>query len=472
MANILITGSAEGGARHMQEMLQSMGKAGIKPTVKSFDALTEQLGYMHRMTGMTTEQYRVMFNQLSENSDVRQRLQSLDKNQRRLALQGIMLRIAENEALGMLPEQAIKAAEALAGIAGGGPKERYKQAALLQMAAGALGISGAGEAAEALRMGDRASDSQKATLQRVLIDLANAQSDSRTASVGMEFAVERLLKDLPQVQKDSVFNTRLAETLMPDPDVAKNIKTTAEQGGVVNTALISIALTTKAIHGILSNSALGAGAAALASTAAFLGRRKIASGAKGLWNSMRGGGGGPGAGGQQSFQFGKNAMKVGKVAKAVGRGSVIGGAVMGVKDLYDLSQGDTSGANTGALVGTAVGALIGGALGSIIPGAGTVLGAGLGASVGNMAGEWIGGNFDDPKSPQAALANNTAELVTPIRRTADTTDAILAANIHGNELLELQIKQTAGIISNNEQRTRLAALNDSTQYLGWNKADA
>jgi hypothetical protein len=331
--NIKITGDVAEAARHTTEMLQAMGQAGIRPSLDEFDALTQQFNYLHRMTGMTAEAYRGLFTQISSNSDVRQRLQALDKEQRRRALQGIMLRIKENVAMGMTVEQATRAAEALAGIAGKGPKERFKQAAQLQMITGALGIAGGAQAAEALRLGDRASEEQKGILQGVLKEVANARAESRTGDLGMEFAIDRMIQGLPEAGKDSPFVTTLTSALRPDGEIAKGIQTTAEQGGLMNTTLTTIAVSVAAIQNILSSSAFGTALAALGGAAAMAGRGAIASGAKGLWGWLTGGGGAAAAAGG-----GKGLLARG--AAMAGRAGVAGGALYGT---YQAGQAALTG---------------------------------------------------------------------------------------------------------------------------------
>ena len=67
--------------------------------------------------------------------------------------------------------------------------------------------------------------------------------------------------------------------------------------------------------------------------------------------------------------------------------AAVGAAASVGKDLYDLSQGDSSAANTGALVGS----VFGGAIGAF----GGPMGMALGVSLGNSAGEMFGENLDD-----------------------------------------------------------------------------
>ena len=326
-ANIKVTGDATEAARHTTEMLQLMGRAGIRPSLKGVNQLTEQFGYLHRMTGMTAEQYRATFTALTQNADIRQKLQGLDKKDRRARLEGIWLRFKENVALGMIPEQAQKAAEALAGMAGEGPKERFKKAAQLQMAAGALGISGGAEAAEALRAGDRATKEQTDVLDRVLKGIANARVKSRTADgIHTEFAIERLTRDLQEVGKDSPFVTTLTEALRPEGEIAKGIKTTAEQGGAMNKTLIGIAASVTFIQNLMTTSALGS---AIGSTAGFFGLKSmkhLATAGRGIGAMVTGGGaavagGGVMAGLGQAGRFGTKALSG---SKALMRGGVLG----------------------------------------------------------------------------------------------------------------------------------------------------
>lgn len=101
--------------------------------------------------------------------------------------------------------------------------------------------------------------------------------------------------------------------------------------------------------------------------------------------------GGAGGGGGALGKLGTVLKGVGKVAGPV---AALGTVAAVGKDIYDMSQGDTSGENMGALIGSA----IGGTLGFLTPIPG---GAMMGAALGNMAGEWLGGKFDESSEKAA-----------------------------------------------------------------------
>jgi len=104
---------------------------------------------------------------------------------------------------------------------------------------------------------------------------------------------------------------------------------------------------------------------------------------KGLGN--QGGNGGNGAPfGGGAFKWGAKMTKGAKFATGM---AAVGAAASVGKDLYDLSQGDSSAANTGALVGS----VFGGAIGAL----GGPMGLALGVSLGNAAGEMFGEYLDD-----------------------------------------------------------------------------
>jgi hypothetical protein len=105
--------------------------------------------------------------------------------------------------------------------------------------------------------------------------------------------------------------------------------------------------------------------------------------------NMKGPGGGGDAGsgspfGGGAFKWGAKMTKGAKLATGI---AAVGAAASVGKDLYDLSQGDSSAANTGALVGS----VFGGAIGAF----GGPMGMALGVSLGNSAGEMFGEYLDD-----------------------------------------------------------------------------
>ncbi len=118
------------------------------------------------------------------------------------------------------------------------------------------------------------------------------------------------------------------------------------------------------------------------------------------------GGGAMAAGGAGMMGKLGGALKgLGKVAGGVGTVALVG------KDLYDLSQGDTSGENTGALIGTAIGGALGAGVGALFGGVGAVPGAMIGASLGNWLGEMAGGAI----SPGEPGSKSTAPTRAPMR---------------------------------------------------------
>jgi len=117
--------------------------------------------------------------------------------------------------MGMSAEQAQRAAVAMGKIAGGGAKERFKRAAQIQMAAGAMGISGGAELADLTRKGKQrftGNDQERFdTLTKAFTDRATQMT---AGSIPEELMRDTLLDKTGLGQHfgvDSPLNTALTE---------------------------------------------------------------------------------------------------------------------------------------------------------------------------------------------------------------------------------------------------------------------
>lgn len=175
----------------------------------------------------------------------------------------------------------------------------------------------------------------------------------------------------------------------------------------------------EALGGMSTEGRIGAGAVGMVggTVAGGIGTSLLGSGlgtgllAKGAKKILGKGGGQSGFIGpiQQSgpgmfSKMGKNMGNFGKVGgKLLKGGGVLGGIAATATDLYDLSQGDTSAGNLGALAGS----VVGGAIGLI----GGPAGVAIGAGIGNMIGESVGEYFDS-SMPQKQVKQKAAEAGT------------------------------------------------------------
>lgn len=322
-----VTGSFAEAARHQMESFQILGEAGIRPTMQDFRAMQDQMDYLHRMVGMTAEQYRALNKRLVDDVDIRQRLAGLNMQQRHQVLQEIRQRIIANTALGMTAEQAEAAAKALEKMTGEGPKERFKRAAQLQMLGGMLGIAGTAEAAEALRLGDRATAEQRAALDRVSKAITDARARSRQGALGMEFAIDSVLSKTGLDEafgKTSPFLTTMTEALRPDPEVAQATITTAQNTSFLNENLLKLITLWEAGKGIAASSALGP---IVAGALGVVGGPLALRGIRGAWNMLRGGA--SAAGTAVRGASGRAIATMGTRVGAIGAGSVLGAGLAG-----------------------------------------------------------------------------------------------------------------------------------------------
>lgn len=448
-----VTGDFTESARFQTQMYDQLGRAGIRPALDEFDAATSTFQYLHRMTGMTTDQFSAMYGQLIQNSDIRQRLQSLDEEDRRQAMMGINARIQERVAMGMTTEQAIAASEALHKMTGEGPMARFKRAAQIQMAASALGIAGGAEAAQAYRLGDRATDAQRETLERVTTAIANARVESRQGPLGLEFMAERVTRGIDDVVgKDSPLITTLTGAFKPDGELLGTFKTTAESTSKLDQTLINTTRILEQILNILRVSALGgvvSGAAGV--LGGPLGRVLARTGRSGV------------------AKAGKGAMKA--LARVPGANTQVGKAVLG---------------RLGTSVGSAgLGAAAGGVLaaGSLGYGLGTLgykaiddtsVGIGLSNIVGKSvdsvlslfgvdAAEERLRMLKEQERQREEAAQAARQALQPASETAQSTKMLSESAARQEEYMKMMVELQAQGLTEQQARTRLQQMGMNSQ---------
>ncbi len=424
-------------------MFHILGKSGIKPSAVAMDSLGNTFRVMNKIVGTTSEQFNQMLEQVTADEDVQNRLRTAKASERQGIIAGIVQQIKLNVAMGLTAEQAQGAALAMGKIAGGGAKERFKRAAQIQMAFGALGVEGGARAAELVRKGKaRMSPDEITELEKLGTKFTAVATAAQAGSFQGEFVRDTLLEkgNLEEFfGATSPLNKQLAEGLEANKDVLEDILQAIKDGpSGFEKMMMTFDKTTSGLTTGLGGLAAGtiALSGALYTTGAVASRLGIGAGM---------GSAGLGAGMKAGGKF------VGKAAGGIGATVMVG------KDLYDLSQGDTSKANTGALIGS----VIGGAVGLL----GGPMGVAIGVGVGNMVGEAIGGHFDSKEATEGgSVTSNTAELLDPTNRTAVASEHANELLAQNNEYQKLSIEQQAGMITDQRAKDRLAALQNSGQF--------
>lgn len=213
-------------AKFATDMFMVLGKSGIRPNIKAMDRLGASFRWLNDNAAVTSEMFAQMVEQVTADTDVQLRLRVAHKDQRAAILAGITEQIRMNVAMGLTTEQAQAAALALGRIAGGGAKERFKRAAQIQMAGGAMGFQGAAELATLTRMGRQRMDPEQA---KRFEELGTQFTEMATSFAGGTMPGE-LMRDVVMGDlesyfgKDSALNKQLAEGLELDQDGQAEIR--------------------------------------------------------------------------------------------------------------------------------------------------------------------------------------------------------------------------------------------------------
>ncbi len=157
-----------------------LGRSGIRPTIDAMSGMTSSFHFLNKAVGLTSDQFTGIIEGLTLDESIQTKLRGARKEERQAILDGLAKRLEENVAIGMTIEQATEAARAMGKIAGGGAKERFKQAAKTQSMMAAMGIEGGERAAELIRKGQRISSDEQKELQSIMGQVSDAAQGLRT----------------------------------------------------------------------------------------------------------------------------------------------------------------------------------------------------------------------------------------------------------------------------------------------------
>lgn len=240
-----ITGDLKQNGAFVANQLDYLAKNGIRPNVVEYEKSKRYLSDFRRLTGMTAEQFQQMNSRLSDNVGVRRTIAALDKQQRGEYLLSLQAQIKNRIALGMTTEQAIKASETLAEMAGKGAKDRITEGAKLAAFAASQGIAGASEVQALVIKGQRRTADETERLRQIMTELGNASARAGTASIGQELMLNSVMESLG-VAQDQVekFGMTTAEARVVDQNAVE--KTADEQMGKVADLLLKAGIALEA----------------------------------------------------------------------------------------------------------------------------------------------------------------------------------------------------------------------------------
>lgn len=424
----------------------SLVNQGIKP---SEDAIMRQIkasDEMARTMGMTAIEFAKMNQELANETDIRYLLQSTMKGERGAMMQRMRDLIQYNRDMGMLPEQALRAAKALGAMSAESPLERMKKGARLAAAASALGIGGGEDIRQMLMRGGPQNAAEAQQAADFLAQLSQQRQDARQrGDLAAELMIDRMISGLDlekTIGKGSEFNRELGQGVADLSQAAKdNVKLTSETiqdefGVSAETFQTSVIAFEQAVN-TWKNFGVGSVVGGLASS---LAGGALAGGIAG--RMMSGGklfpGMGKGSGGMGRFIKGTGLGKMGMAARALGGVGLAGAAGYGTGTLlYNNSE---------IIRDTSQGIIAAGDL--VIDQIASLFGEGTGGTERALA--WW--NSPDAEEAQKAVAMNSGEQLTE----AQTTNELLR---EGNDLRRQEMEQRAAMA----QAMRLEGIDMSSQ---------
>jgi len=210
-------------------MLQSLGRAGIQPTIDIFtesqSGLRKTFTDIQKISGATFAELGGMVSEFTEDSLIRWKLLgAATEKQRKTILMETVERHKNLLAMGMNTEQAKRAAAALDQMAGTSPKERMKQAAKMQATMGAMGITGGTRVAELMRKRIRTGDEDRELAEKIA-QVQGKISEKQQQSLSGDFFASALLQKSGMdgiLGPGSPFDTKLGKVFAEGAETAKN----------------------------------------------------------------------------------------------------------------------------------------------------------------------------------------------------------------------------------------------------------
>lgn len=193
--NTILTGSFSQGMELALMSATELAKKGVTPTGAALERFTNDVVELQMRTGKSTKDAIAYLNDIASDESSIELLRRARKEERESILASQRALVRQALALGMSEEQAKEAAKALNKMAAAKPLDRLKQAAKVRAFGGAMGISGAEEAARAMMKANPNAEEQQAIL-RFKNQAANAVNAAAQQGMPMEIFATSLVDKL------------------------------------------------------------------------------------------------------------------------------------------------------------------------------------------------------------------------------------------------------------------------------------
>lgn len=257
----ILTGSSAQAVKEAAKAAEYFTHHGVKPSQQAMSQYTDSLVEMNKYAGMNTEQAAAYFNEIANDADSIELLRKSRASERESILANQRALVQQSLALGMSAEQAKEAAKMLNKMVAAKPLDRIKQAAKMRALGGALGISGADEAAKGVVAGSRATDEQKRAMMEFSQKAATALDGAAQQGLGPEIFASTLAEKLDlekYLGQGSPFSTSLTDATKPLKesmdklyDVSKTKSGAAIGKGIEYTDKFNTLISGQNIYGVL-----------------------------------------------------------------------------------------------------------------------------------------------------------------------------------------------------------------------------
>lgn len=211
-----MTGSQAEAYKLLLEASTQFAQKGIRPTQQAIESYTRDVKVLAMQTGMSAEAASSFYNEIHNDIDSITLLRAAREDEREAILKSQRAMVQNAIAAGMSAEQAKEAAKMLNKMVAAKPLDRIKQAAKIRAIGGALGIAGAGEAADAVIAGKRATAQQKQSLMTFNQNATNTVDQAAQKGLGPEIFANALVDKMgldTQFGPGSPFSTTLGTVL-------------------------------------------------------------------------------------------------------------------------------------------------------------------------------------------------------------------------------------------------------------------
>lgn len=401
-----LVGDLSDTSKFLYGSMTTLVNAGVKPSTATLDGLKNSFVDLHKMVGMTTEEFNNNLVELTEDTDIRQKIRASSQQEREAIIKGLAARLKENVAMGMSTKQAMEAAKAMGRLAGESPLERVKRGAKMAAMAGAMGIQGGGELMQLTIKGQRRTKEETDRMQGIMSNVANAVQQTATGELGAEVMATTLTEKMGLQDvfgKDSPLITLGNEQKKLQQGMLENLQLLVGTAG--GKAIEAVDMISNGIARSPVVQILGAILAAVGAIAAG----RMLSKFGGLGNIVGGAGKGISAGVGSVFGGGAGMGML----KGAGIGLGAGAAVLGARAMTDETSTAGKLARSNLVSGAAMGAMLG--------------------PWGAAAGGLIGGGmdvYDMMKGPSDASETATDSLTTTSTNTSKISDTMVEMQSH------------------------------------------